>query len=37
MRKMVKLFTKFAEWPEIDYKRGLIILDDKEREYVRLW
>lgn len=28
---------KFAEWPEIDYKRGLIILDDKEREYVRLW
>lgn len=28
---------KFAEWPELDYKKGLIILDAKNREYIRLW
>ena len=28
---------KFSEWPEIDYKKGLVLLDDKGKEYIRLW
>ena len=28
---------KFAEWPDIDYSNGLVILDENDKEYIRLW